>query len=58
MQVQKEQTVVYSLLLTEDEARLLKGMVQNPLSNTEDPRVTQLRSDIWKGLTNQGVEAI
>lgn len=45
----------YRLELTEDEAKWLKGIMQNPLSENEDPRFEDpkdaaMRSKFWDAL--------
>ena len=47
----KKDITYYVLELTEDEARLLKGMVQNPISENEDDKVYNLRESIWNALS-------
>ena len=51
MRVKVKKDIVYTLELTEDEARLLKGMVQNPICENEDKQIYNLRESIWNALS-------
>lgn len=54
MKVDKMIIKLYNLILDEDEADLLKGMMQNPLfaetPDEEDPQVKELRHKIFHSL--------
>jgi len=43
------------LQLDYDEAKLLKELVQNALSDEESPDVAKLRKKLWYALNDQGV---
>ena len=53
MKVEKQ--TVYKLLLTQEEAWWLKGLVQNPLHKDESPQVATLRKALWEALDEGGV---
>jgi hypothetical protein len=39
------------LVLSEKEAELLKALIQNPLFDSEQPEVSELRRDLFESLT-------
>jgi transcriptional regulator CtsR len=39
------------LVLSEREAELLKALIQNPLFDSEQPEVSELRRDLFESLT-------
>lgn len=41
---------IYILELTQQEAKLLKGMVQNPLSDDDPEDLTNFREKVWNAL--------
>ncbi len=46
-----EQLVTVTLQLNEDEAKWLKGIVQNPLHNGEETKTdTHMRQELWLAL--------
>jgi len=51
----KIKTHGFTLKLTLEEAKLLKGMVQNPMWSDEDLKSYNLRKAIWDILDDQGV---
>jgi hypothetical protein len=39
------------LVLSEKEAELLKALIQNPLFDSEQPEITELRRNLFESLT-------
>jgi hypothetical protein len=61
MKVIKNQSVTFTMQLTEDEARWLKGMVQNAIGcelKDEPFKQTEMRMKFWRALTEQGVPSV
>lgn len=52
MEVEIKQSTAVTLRLTEEEARWLKSMVQNPLGENEDTRDRQMREAFWLALAS------
>ena len=45
-----ETEVKATLILTEEEAKYIKGLVQNPISNNETPFTASIRESIFHAL--------
>ena len=50
MKAEVEQKVTVTLKLSEQEARWLKAMVQNPICDTESIEDSQMRKGFWEAL--------
>lgn len=51
--VKVESVRLVTFTLTEESARLLLGMVQNPFSDNEEQRVTDFREELFSMLQKQ-----
>lgn len=61
MKIIKNQSITFTMELTEEEARWLKGMVQNAICcNLKDEpfEQTEMRMKFWDALTEQGVPSV
>lgn len=52
MKCQKIEKIEYTITLSLKEAQLLKGLIQNPLTEDEEPEITTLRFDLWNALSD------
>ena len=56
MRVKKQESIVFEICLSEDEAAKLKAMVQNPLGEDEPEDWEKFRSLVWNTLESAGVK--
>lgn len=50
MKSKKEKVERWHLLLEKEERDIIRGIIQNPLSDDEDPKLTEFREELWKAL--------
>jgi hypothetical protein len=56
--MKSEISIKVTLVLNEQEAQLLMGLVQNSQSDYEDPQITELRRNIWNTLSAAGLKIL
>jgi len=53
-EAKKVEIIYYHLRLSEEDARIMMGLVQNPIIHNEDERIKKFRERIWTTLEKIG----